>query len=380
MTWKTRKRLRVWALEMSYLPVMLERRLYDTVCHEHLEYYGLRQIEWMMKRAKLRVARVEFNDINGGSFRLLIRHESHTARRPEDEQLLARVRLNEERLGLQTQRPYSQFQTEIETIRHELTDLLKKLKTEGKKVYIYGASTKGNTILQFCGITKDLVGKAADRNPFKWGRRTLGTNISIVSEDDARRDKPDYFLVLPWHFFPEFVAREHAWLQSGGRFIIPLPGVRLVGLDDLFIPREKWAMVTELIPIPTVDLLIMDKDRRILLHKRKNEPAAQQWWFPGGRVHMNEARETAVLRKLMQECGLQAARSRELGTFDIIFETSPRGTARHSITTLYEIEVVRPEDLVLDDQGTEAAWRKCEEWLKEPLLHPFVAQSLIRFG
>jgi hypothetical protein len=112
-------------------------------------------------------------------------------------------------------------------------EVLEELRAKGKKVYAYGASTKGNTLLQFCGITSAHVQKAADRNPDKWGAHTIGTNIPIVSEEDARAEEPDYFLVLPWHFFEGFVDREKDFLTGGGRFILPLPQVRVVGLEDV---------------------------------------------------------------------------------------------------------------------------------------------------
>jgi hypothetical protein len=111
----------------------------------------------------------------------------------------------------------------------DLRNLLIELKESGKSVYIYGASTKGNTILQFCDIDQNLIAKAADRNPDKWGRVTLGTNIPIVSEEQARAEKPDYFLVLPWHFLEVFKKREEAFLKRGGKFIVPLPEVQIIG-------------------------------------------------------------------------------------------------------------------------------------------------------
>ncbi len=222
----------VWVIELSYLPTMLEKVSFDTICHEHLEYYTLRQIEWMAERAGLRVNRVEFNDVNGGSFRVFLCrpgsewHETHG-------ETVDTVRRREEELRLDTDEPYRKFRDASRRIGQELQDLLRKLKAEGKRVYVYGASTKGNTLLQFCGIDHELIDKAADRNPEKWGRHTLGTNIPIISEVQARADKPDYFLVLPWHFFSAFVTREAEFLAHGGKFILPVPRVTVVGAEDL---------------------------------------------------------------------------------------------------------------------------------------------------
>lgn len=223
----------VWVIELSYLPFMLQKDLFDTICHEHLEYYALRQIKWMLRREQLQVHRIEFNDINGGSFRLFIRKQAFGPVPADARALLDKVRKYEEILGLDTDRPYVRFREAALKVRDDLMKLLTELKAAGKSVYIYGASTKGNTILQFCGIDDTMVVKAADRNPEKWGRRTLGTDIPIASEEEVRAEKPDYFLVLPWHFFEAFKIREAAFLKRGGKFILPLPEVRVVGVDDL---------------------------------------------------------------------------------------------------------------------------------------------------
>ena len=131
-------------------------------------------------------------------------------------------------LALDTDVPYKSFQDRINVHRDELVRLLKQLKQDGKRIHIYGASTKGNTILQWCGIDIRLVDCAADRNPSKSGARTLGTDIPIVSEEESRAMKPDYYLVLPWHFRDEFLIREKAMMESGVGFIFPLPKLEIV--------------------------------------------------------------------------------------------------------------------------------------------------------
>jgi len=220
----------VWVIELSYLPFMLEKNSYDTICHEHLEYYSLSTIEWLLDQEGLGVQRIELNGVNGGSVRLFIRHKSAIdVQDPEVEN----VRKREKELGLRDEETYRLFRENASRVREDLRRILHETKERNQSVYIYGASTKGNTILQFCGIDNQLVPKAADRNPDKWGRHTLGTNIEIISEDQARSERPDYFLVLPWHFFDEFKERERSFLEGGGKFILPLPEVRVIGKEGL---------------------------------------------------------------------------------------------------------------------------------------------------
>lgn len=223
----------VWVIELSYMPTMLEQNSYDTICHEHLEYYTLRQIEWMVSRHGMSVHKVVFNDVNGGSFRLFIRKNNCPCAPDAELTKLQQVRDAETQLKLDTEIPYDHFRKIIEKNKNDLKNLLADLRKKGKTVYLYGASTKGNTILQYVEINQDLVHKAAERNRDKWGRRTLGTDIPIVSEDQARSEKPDYFLVLPWHFFEGFKTREIEFLKNGGKFILPLPEVKVVGIEDL---------------------------------------------------------------------------------------------------------------------------------------------------
>lgn len=223
----------VWVIELSYLPFMIERNLFDTICHEHLEYYMLKQIEWMMKRANLSVHDVEFNDVNGGSIRIFIRSNAFGPIDTDAMVKLEKIRRNEVEMGYTTDGPYSAFRNGTKKVKKELVELLKEINNSGKSVYIYGASTKGNTLLQYCGIDNKMVKAAADRNPDKWGLKTLGTDIPIISEEEARSQNPDYFLVLPWHFFENFVKREKDFLNRGGKFILPLPEVKVVGKEDV---------------------------------------------------------------------------------------------------------------------------------------------------
>ena len=219
----------IWIFEVSYMPAMLAMNSYDTICHEHLEYYSFSVIENLMQRCGMRVVKVEFNNINGGSIRCYVTHVSNFKfKSRENQQTLEQVRQQEFDLELDTDKPYKNFQDRINRHKEELSGLLKGLKREGKKIHIYGASTKGNTILQWCGLDNTIIDYAADRNPDKDGARTIGTDIPIVSEEKSRAMKPDYYLVLPWHFRDEFLDREKAFLNEGGGFIFPLPAIEII--------------------------------------------------------------------------------------------------------------------------------------------------------
>mgnify|MGYP000316902281 CR=1 FL=1 len=219
----------IWIIEMSYMPKMLEMNSYDTICHEHLEYYSLAVLETIFAQSEMKVINVEQNDINGGSIRCYITHEEcFEFKNNKFQQNIMDLRHQEFDLELDTDKPYRHFQDRINVHKEELSSLLKKLKKDGKKIHIYGASTKGNTILQWCGIDHRLIDFAAERNPDKYGAITLGTDIPIISEADSRAMKPDYYLVLPWHFKPEIIERERAALDQGTRFIFPLPNIEIV--------------------------------------------------------------------------------------------------------------------------------------------------------
>jgi hypothetical protein len=218
----------VWIFEVSYMPKMLAMNSYDTICHEHLEYYSFSVIENLLARCGMKVFKVEFNSINGGSIRCYVTHSANFRFKSRfNQQALAQVRHEEFELELDTDKPYKNFQDRIDRHKDELSALLKGLKREGKKIHIYGASTKGNTILQWCGLDSTVIDYAADRNPDKDGAMTIGTNIPIISEAKSRAMNPDYYLVLPWHFRDEFLTREAAFLDRGGAFIFPLPNIEI---------------------------------------------------------------------------------------------------------------------------------------------------------
>jgi len=224
----------IWIFEMSYMPTMLKMTSYDTICHEHLEYYSLAVIENVLRRSGLKVFNVEHNDINGGSLRCYATHaDNFSYKKPAYQQQLQAVHQQEFDLMLDTDAPYKHFQDRINVHREELQRLLKRLKGERKTIHIYGASTKGNTILQWCRIDNRIIDFAAERNPDKYGAMTLGTDIPIISEAESRAMKPDYYLVLPWHFRDEFVQRERETIAGGTGLIFPLPTIEIFTRENM---------------------------------------------------------------------------------------------------------------------------------------------------
>jgi len=219
----------IWILELSYLPLMLKMNSFDTICHEHLEYYSLAPMERLFAEHDLQVVDVTLNDCNGGSFRLCVGHAGMTKPSDAARARVQKLRVEEFEMALDLDKPYAIFRKNIEKIRKNLRAFLARAKKQKKLVHGYGASTKGNTTLQYIGVTPDLVPAIADRNPIKHGTRTIGTDIPIISEEESRKQKPDYYLVLPWHFIAEFKKREGDFLKRGGKFVLPMPEVHLIG-------------------------------------------------------------------------------------------------------------------------------------------------------
>lgn len=216
----------VWHFEQSYMPSMLRMTSYDTVCHEHLEYYSLGVVNRVLDAAGMRAVDVKMNAVNGGSFAVTAVRKSDERRSPDA--VLDWLLGQEDRMGLDTPRPYRDFEERVYRHRADLLRLLKTLAADGKLVVGYGASTKGNVILQFCGITPAELPAIAEVNPDKFGAFTPGTNIPILSEAEVKAMKPDYYLVLPWHFKEGILQREAEFLAGGGRMIFPFPEIEIV--------------------------------------------------------------------------------------------------------------------------------------------------------
>ncbi len=214
----------LWIVELSYLPTMLELNSFDTICAEHLEYYSLTSIEHILSKIGMEVEDVELNNVNGGSFRLYIRHKG----KAKETEAVRAMREREKNADLTKPSIYFAFASRVEKNKNEMISFLKEQKKLGKKVIGYGASTKGNTILAYYGIGPDLVPYVADRNPIKWGRQTV-TRIPIISEEEARSMNPDYLLAFPYHFMKEFLERETDFLKRGGKFVSPIPKLTFIG-------------------------------------------------------------------------------------------------------------------------------------------------------
>src|SRR5260221_407670 len=209
----------IWVFEQSYMPAMLETGSYDTVCHEHVEYYALAQIKWMLDRAGMKTLDVELNSVNGGSFSVTAAKAG--APLAADEAGVARL-LASEHARLDTMAPFEAFSRGAWRHRDDLIAMVRGIKARGGAIIGYGASTKGNVILQFCGLGPDDLPCIAEVNEDKFGCVTPGSGIPIVSEREAHAMKPDYLLVLPWHFRDNIMQREDAYLRSGGKLIFPL--------------------------------------------------------------------------------------------------------------------------------------------------------------
>ena len=216
----------IWHMELSYMPMMIKNRSYDTICHEHLEYYSLKSLKYLLNAADLKIINLSFNQINGGSIELDIAHKKSKFK--ECKHLINWV-LESERVNKYNEiEKQKLFFKECENHKYLLKKLLNTLKKQNKKILGYGASTKGNVLLQYCKIDSKIIDYVAEVNSFKFNKFTPGTNIKIISEKEAKQKKPDYFLVLPWHFKDHIIKREKEYLKKGGKLIFPLPDIEIV--------------------------------------------------------------------------------------------------------------------------------------------------------
>jgi NDP-4-keto-2,6-dideoxyhexose 3-C-methyltransferase len=216
----------IWVFEQSYLPALLQQNAYDTICHEHLNYYALRQIKWMTDRAGFRILDVEVNDVNGGSFCVTVAKEE--ARYPGNARRIESLLAREEALGLHTLTPFVQFRERVFAHRDDLRNFMTDVARHNQTIYGYGASTKGNVMLQFCNLTARDLPAIAEINEDKFGAYTPRTLIPIRTEAEIRALRPDYLLVLPWHFRAGIVRREADYLAAGGKLVFPLPRIDVV--------------------------------------------------------------------------------------------------------------------------------------------------------
>jgi hypothetical protein len=219
----------IWHAEQSYLPTMVGNNAFDTICHEHVSYFTIATIDDILSRSGLRIVDVGFNDVNGGSFHFEATHaESAMSLRNDQSSRIARVRRDETAAGFDTLSPLLELGGRVRRGCDALVEMLERLRAKGDRVVGYGASTKGNVLLQYAGIGPDLMQAIGEVNPNKFGCRTPGTGIPIVSDQEARALDPTHFLVLPWHFREEILPRETEFRARGGRFIFPLPELDVV--------------------------------------------------------------------------------------------------------------------------------------------------------
>ena len=218
----------IWALELSYLPLLLKQLTYDQICHEHVTYLGLRHMDWMMKKTGLKILDVTFNDVNGGSFYIIASHEDGPYQ-PQREKI---QRILDEEAPLETDEPFIRMRNRVLTHREDMRNFFQLMHAAGKKVYGYGASTKGNIVLNYCGIgAKDIVA-FGDRNPEKDGLITPGSRIPIISHEKMRELNPEYLIVLIWHFRKEVIRDEIPLLKKGCKLVFDLPRMHIVDASN----------------------------------------------------------------------------------------------------------------------------------------------------
>lgn len=217
----------VWYFEQSYMPWMLRSGAYDTICHEHLEYYSLTSINHVLEKAGLVLIEASTNAINGGSISVTAARSDGTV---SSSSIIPQWLMDQEKIELVHEASsWEKFAEMVKSRQAELLDLLTKLVANGNTVLGLGASTKGNVLLQTTGISRNLIPAVGDVNPYKYGRFLPGTGIPIISEEEILQTNPDYLLILPWHFRETFMASLEPYLARGGRLIFPLPYLEVVG-------------------------------------------------------------------------------------------------------------------------------------------------------
>ena len=227
----------VWVVQISYTPLMIEQLAFDNICHEHTYYYSLSSLKTLFDQHNLKIIDAELNDTNGGSVRVYIQHQNAEitsyGTAPLRDVCNFRVKslleYEKNNYDLNNFALWQNFQARIDSLKEDVVNFIRTEKSKGKSVYGYGASTKGNTLLQYFGLDYRDIDAIAERSPFKFGLKTVGTDIPIISEDEMRKAKPDYLLILPWCFISEFVKREQDFLNSGGKFIVPCPNFEIIG-------------------------------------------------------------------------------------------------------------------------------------------------------
>jgi len=203
----------IFIAQLMCLKTMIKKNDLGNICHEHIEFYSLKSLKFLFEKNGLEIFKLEENDINGGSYRIYCRKFVNGS-----------IRLKKENV----RKLMKDFSKRVNINKKITVNFINKKIKEGKKIFLYGASTKGNTVLQYYGLNSKKIPFAAERSPEKWGKYTIGSGIKIISEKIARKINPDYFFVTPWGFIKEFVKREEKWLKKGGAFILPFPKFKLI--------------------------------------------------------------------------------------------------------------------------------------------------------
>ena len=203
----------IFIAQLMCLKSMIKQNDLGNICHEHIEFYSLKSLKYLFEKNGMEIFKIEENDINGGSYRIYCRKYKKGSIKLKSENVLKLMR---------------EFVKRVKKNKTNIVNFINKKLKQQNKVFLYGASTKGNTFLQYYKLDHKKIPFAAERTPSKWGRYTIGTGIKIISEDEARKLKPDYFLVTPWAFIKEFVKREKNWLKNGGKFIVPFPKLKII--------------------------------------------------------------------------------------------------------------------------------------------------------
>ena len=222
----------LWVIEMNYIGDMIRDCGYDMISHEHLAYYTMSVFEKLIRPYGLYINDVSLNPINGGSIRIFVGFGK------DENESVAKLRQQELDKGLDNKETYIDFSNRIEISKNSLIKKINQIIEAGQKIYAYGASTRGNTILLYCGLDNKIITGAAERNPLKYGLETVGTRIPIKSEAEIRKINPDYFLILPYTFLNEFIKREIDFLNKGGRFLVPVPEIQIISKKDGKIVHE----------------------------------------------------------------------------------------------------------------------------------------------
>lgn len=220
----------LWVFEQSYFPAVLKNCAYDVICHEHFEYYSIKQIMWMLEKAGLKIVDIRMNETNGGSF-LVTAAKTRSSFR-ENSSSIEHLFEKEKDKGMEGATAYKTFSEKVSSHREKLRKVINDLLSSGKKILGYGASTKGNVLLQYCGLSTKEIPFIAEVNEDKFGKFTPGSNIPIISEREARAMDPDVFLVLPWHFRENIITKEKDFLNNGKQLLFPLPEIKLVGSNN----------------------------------------------------------------------------------------------------------------------------------------------------